>query len=121
MLWELLRRRIKNLREVKWALHSRAIAWTKLVCKGSALTIKGNLYLGVMPTLSQRCKGTGVWTQKERFQYLSSARRSIKEKSLRPLLSSRIAKHAMIFSHAFCQVVFPARYVQEDMEKALKV
>lgn len=66
MLWELLRRRIKNLREVKWALHSRAIAWTKLVCKGSALTIKGNLYLGVMPSLSQTCKGTGVWTQKER-------------------------------------------------------
>lgn len=66
VLWELLRRRIKNLREVKWALHSRATAWTKLVCKGSALTIKGNLYLGVMPSLSQTCKGTGVWTQKER-------------------------------------------------------
>jgi hypothetical protein len=52
---------------------------------------------------------------------LSSARRSIKEKSLWPLLSSRIAKHAMIFSHAFCQTVFPPRYDQEDMEKTLKV
>jgi hypothetical protein len=59
--------------------------------------------------------------EKERFQYLSSARRSIKEKSLWPLLSSQIAKHAMIFSHAFCQMVFPPRYDQEDMEKTLKV